>query len=100
MITRIWATLLVAVLMAGVCLGQAKATSDDAIADQVMIRLAADPDGKGGAMKVDCKAGVVTINGQADTSKAKDKATKLAKKVKGVKSVVNNLLVGDKPAAK
>ena len=100
MIAKIFASFLVAVLMGGACLGQAKATSDDAIVDQVRIRLAADPDVKGGAMQVDCKNGVVTIAGQADTSKSKDKATKLAKKVKGVKQVVNNLTVGEKPAAK
>ena len=85
------------------CLGFAadkKPLSDDAIVDQVRLHLAADPDVKGGAMTVECKDGVVTIGGQADTMKSKDKATRLAKKVKGVKQVVNNLIVGEKPAAK
>lgn len=101
MITRILASVLLAFLFAGVCLAADKAAlSDDAIVDQVRIKLAADPDVKGGAMQVDCKNGIVTIGGQADTSKARDKASKLAKRVKGVKQVVNNLVVGDKPAGK
>ena len=101
MITRILSSLLLAFLLGGVCLAADKpALSDDAIVDQVRIKLAADPDVKGGAMQVDCKNGVVTIAGQADTSKAKDKAAKLAKRVKGVKQVVNNLVVGDKPTGK
>lgn len=101
MIARILASFFLLVsLLATVCLAQNKATSDGAIADQVMIKLAADADVKGGAMKVECVNGVVTITGQADTPRAKDKATKLARKVKGVKQVINNLTVGEKTAAK
>jgi osmotically-inducible protein OsmY len=40
------------------------------------------------------KDGVVTIKGRVDTDKGKTKATKLAKKVKGVKEVDNELVVG------
>jgi len=88
-------------MLAGVALAaDNKPLSDDAIVDAVRIRLAADADVKGGGMKVDCTSGVVTITGQAESNKAKDKATKLAKKVKGVKQVVNELVVGEKPTAK
>ena len=100
MITRVVAFFLSAILLAGVCLAADKPVTDDAIADQVMIRLAADPDVKGGALKVDCKNGVVTITGSVENTRAKDKASKLTKKVKGVKQVVNNTTVGDKPAVK
>jgi len=100
MITRTVASLLLVFLLAGVCLAADKAPSDDAIADQVMLKLAADPDVKGNALKVDCKNGVVTLTGAVDTSHARDKASKLAKKVKGVKQVVNNLTSGDKPSGK
>jgi osmotically-inducible protein OsmY len=100
MINRICASFLLAFLAAGVCLAADKTHSDDAIADQVMIKLAADPDVKGGALKVDCKNGVVTIGGPVDNTRAKEKATRLAKKVKGVKQVVNNLTTGDKPVGK
>ncbi len=68
--------------------------SDDRISDQVRMRLATDPDVKGGALDVTVKEGVVVIKGRVDTDKGKSKATHLAKKVKGVKDVDNELLVG------
>ncbi|MBV9302395.1 MAG: BON domain-containing protein [Acidobacteriaceae bacterium] len=75
--------------------GQQKvATSDDRIFDQVRMRLATDQDVKGGAFDVTVKDGVVTIKGRVDTEKGKNRATKLAKKVKGVKEVDNELIVG------
>ncbi len=74
--------------------GQKPANSDDRIVDQVRMRLTTDPDVKGGADEVNVKDGVVTITGRVDTEKGKSKATKLAKKVKGVKSVENDLQVG------
>jgi osmotically-inducible protein OsmY len=58
------------------------------------MRLATDADVKGGALDVTVTDGVVTIKGRVDTDKAKSKASKLAKKVKGVKDVDNELLVG------
>ena len=67
--------------------------SDDRIFDQVRMRLTTDPDVKGGADDVAVKDGVVTIKGKVDTERGKSKATKLAKKVKGVKSVENDLVV-------
>ena len=101
MINRVCASILLLFMLAGVALAaDNKALSDDAIVDAVRIRLAADADVKGGAMNVECKSGVVTITGQADSNKSKDKATKLARKVKGVKQVVNELVVGEKPAVK
>ncbi len=71
-----------------------KPVSDDRIIDQVRIRLTSDQDVKGGADEVSVKDGVVTIKGRVDTERGKNKATKLAKKVKGVKSVDNELEVG------
>jgi osmotically-inducible protein OsmY len=69
-------------------------TEDDRIIDQVRMRLAGDADVKGGALEVSVKDGEVVIKGRVDTEKGKSKATKLAKKVKGVKSVDNELAVG------
>jgi osmotically-inducible protein OsmY len=69
-------------------------TEDDRIVDQVRMRLAGDADVKGGALEVIVKDGEVTIKGRVDTEKGKNKATKLAKKVKGVKAVDNELSVG------
>ncbi len=67
---------------------------DDRISDQVRMRLATDPDVKGGNFDVTVESGVVTIKGRVDTDKGKSKATKLTKKVKGVKEVDNELIVG------
>ena len=58
------------------------------------MKLTDDPDVKGGALDVVVKEGVVKITGRVTTEKGKSKATKLAKKVKGVKSVDNELTVG------
>lgn len=73
---------------------QKTGASDDRISDQVRMRLATDQDVKGGALDVTVKDGVVTIKGRVDTEKGKARATKLAKKVKGVKEVDNELIVG------
>jgi osmotically-inducible protein OsmY len=79
----------------GIFAADQKSTSpDDRISDQVRMRLATDADVKGGALDVVVKDGVVTIKGRVDTEKGKNRATKLAKKVKGVKDVDNQLVVG------
>ncbi len=72
--------------------------SDDQIHDQVIRKLANDPDVKGGAFQVDVKDGVVTIEGVVEKEKWKDKAEHLTKKVKGVKGVVNKLVVKPRSA--
>ena len=77
-----------------------KPLTDDSISDYVRLKLSGDPDVKGGALDAVCKNGVVTITGTVDTMRQKDKAAKLAKKVKGVKQVVNNLVVKEKTGAK
>jgi len=71
-----------------------KPVSDDTITDQVRMKLAADPDVKGSALDVSVKVGVVTMRGRVPTEKARSKAGKLAKKIHGVKSVSNELVVG------
>ena len=75
-------------------LAQKMAVSDDVITDMVRRKLANDPDVKGGGLQVDVKDGVVTLNGMVEQERYKHKAEKLARKVRGVKSVVNNLKVG------
>lgn len=67
---------------------------DDAvITTSVNASLAKDPDLSAIKINVDTKDGVVTLNGPAPTAAAKDKATDLAKQVKGVVSVNNQLVV-------
>jgi hyperosmotically inducible protein len=91
MISKICTALLLLCFAATVCVAADKVVNDNLIIDQVRIRLSGDAEVKGGALQVDSKQGVVTLTGTVETSRQKDKATKLAKKVKGVKQVVNNL---------
>jgi osmotically-inducible protein OsmY len=86
--------------LAPALLGQDKARpvpSDDRIYDEVRRKLANDAEVKGAALDVQVKEGVVTLRGQVPTAKAKEKATTLSKKVKGVTNVDNQLtLLGAK----
>jgi osmotically-inducible protein OsmY len=52
---------------------------------------------KGGALKADVKEGVVTLTGNVSDQSQKDRAAKLAGKVKGVKRVVNDIAVSKTP---
>jgi hyperosmotically inducible protein len=70
--------------------------TDDYISDAVRQKLAADQVVKGGAIDVQVKDGIVTLKGRVQEPKQKSKASKLAKKVKGVKSVVDELTI-EKP---
>jgi len=71
----------------------AQAPSDDKIHDEVVAKLAADTDVKGGGLDVTVKGGMVTLKGQVHSQKAKEKAEKIAKKVKGVIGVENQLTI-------
>lgn len=70
-----------------------KQVSDDWIYDEVRRKLAADRDVKGGGLDVDVREGVVTLRGKVRTEKQKNKAERIARKVKGVKRVVNELVI-------
>jgi hyperosmotically inducible protein len=67
--------------------------NDNFIHDSVAEKLSGDAVVKGGAIDVEVKDGVVTLKGRVNDAKQKSKAESLAKKVKGVKSVVNNLTI-------
>jgi hyperosmotically inducible protein len=77
-----------------------KKISDDQIYDEVRRKLANDPDVKGGAFEVTVKDGVVTVKGAVEKEKGRTKAERLVKKVKGVKSVVNQITVKTPQARK
>jgi hyperosmotically inducible periplasmic protein len=94
------AGLLAAVLLAGFCLGADKKANDDLVRDRVMLKVGSDPDAKVGGLDVESKDGVVTLTGTVETEAQKDKAGKLAKKVKGVKQVINNINLRDRSAAR
>ena len=71
--------------------------SDDNINDRVKMKLAEDTVVKGGALTIDVKDGVVTLSGKVTYENQKSKAEKLAKKVQGVKSVNNQIVVTHAP---
>jgi hyperosmotically inducible periplasmic protein len=99
MITRICTLLLACLLWQAVCLAKdPPPVNDDTITDQVRIKLADDPVVKGGALNVEVKQGVVTLSGAVELDKQKEKAEKVARKVKGVKQVVNHIEIKTRPA--
>ncbi|HEY3740492.1 MAG TPA: BON domain-containing protein [Bryobacteraceae bacterium] len=68
--------------------------ADDKIHDLVMVRLAGDQEiGGAGRIEVSVSNGVVTLTGRIESDKQKARAEHLAKKVKGVKSVDNQIKV-------
>ena len=67
--------------------------ADNKIYDQVRQKLANDPDVKGANLDVVVKSGAVTLTGTVNDIRAKEKAEKITKKVKGVTSVVNQLKI-------
>ena len=91
---KLLSSLLTVCLLVGVAFASdKKPITDDCIHDDVQVRLAADTVVKGGGIAVQVVNGVVTLSGQVATPKAKTKAATIAKKVKGVKSVTNNIVV-------
>jgi len=81
---------LIAAMIAPLLVAQ-RNVSDDRIYDEVRRRLADDPDIKGAAIGVDVKNGAVTLKGIIPDVLAREKATKIVKKVKGVTTVDNQL---------
>ena len=100
MISKTSGALGVLLLLAGVCLAADKPITDDAVYNQVRIHLADDPVVKGGGIQVDVKQGVVTLSGTVELPVQREKATKVAKKVKGVKEVIDRIEIRNKSAGK
>jgi hyperosmotically inducible protein len=71
--------------------------NDGEISTKVQLKLGEDTTVKGGGLKVDVTDGMVTLGGKVESQKQKAKAESLAKKVPGVKSVVNNIVVTHAP---
>jgi osmotically-inducible protein OsmY len=93
---RTLVALFLSVLFALVLTAQntAAPSQDDIIYDQVRLRLTRDRDVGSSNIDVKVKDGVVELIGTVRRDNVKSKAEKLAKKVKGVNQVVNNLKVG------
>jgi len=90
---RYLSLLVVMALLAAPLLAQKKGPTDDELTDQVMVRLANDPDVGGMKFEVSVHDGAVTLKGKVRTDKQKAKAEKVTKKVKGVTSVINQLVI-------
>jgi hyperosmotically inducible protein len=81
-------------LTLAVCLAKdPKVMTDDTITDQIRLKLTSDHVVKGGALEVKVENGVATLSGSVDQPAQKEKAASIAHKVKGVKQVVNNIVV-------
>lgn len=72
---------------------KSKPVSDDFLSDTIMRKLASDALIKGGALKVDVKDGVVTLQGTIESEKLRERTEKVVKKTSGVKGVVNKIVV-------
>ena len=85
---KILAAFLALFLMQAVC---TPVVTDDTISDAVRVKLASDQMVGVLDLKVDVKQGVVTLAGSVEAKSLKSRAEHVAKKVKGVKQVVNNI---------
>jgi osmotically-inducible protein OsmY len=92
-------SLLLMFLMAVTLFAAAKNVSDDELYDRVRLKLAGDRDVGGGAITVKVTDGVVELSGTVKSDSIRGKAEKVAKKVKGVKSIVNQLKVATNPTS-
>ncbi len=91
---RLTAKILLMFMLAALAFGADKpANNDGFLYDTIRTRLASDVIVKGGAIELDVKDGVVTLKGHVQEPKQKARAEALAKKVKGVKSVINELQI-------
>ena len=88
---RTLSILLIVALIAPLLAAQNTKSDDDRIYDEVRRKLALDVDVKGAAFDVTVNKGAVILQGRVHTNKAREKAEKITKKVKGVVSVDNQL---------
>jgi hyperosmotically inducible protein len=92
---RTLSLLLILVLVVPMLMAQGT-PADDKLYDDIRRKLANDVDVKGAGLDVSVKNGAVTLRGKVHDQKAREKAEKITKKVKGVTSVTNQLkLVGE-----
>jgi osmotically-inducible protein OsmY len=90
---RLLSLFLTVLLLATTLTAAAANVSDDAIFDQVRLKLANDRDVGGANITVVVHNGAVELSGSVRKEIVRAKIEKLAKKVKGVKSVTNNIKV-------
>jgi osmotically-inducible protein OsmY len=97
----ILAAFLALFLMQAVCTAKdPPQVTDDTISDAVRVRLASDQVVGVLPLEVTVKDGVVTLAGSVEAKSLKSKAESVAKKVKGVKKVVNNIEIKTRTSGK
>ena len=94
---RLISLLLVLVLILPMLVLAQKPSADDRIYDDVRRKLADDADVRGAGLTVTVKDGAVTLEGRVHDEKSREKAARIAKKVKGVTSVTNKLKLFSEP---
>jgi osmotically-inducible protein OsmY len=93
MTMRLLSLTVVLALLVTPLVAQKAPLTDDEITDQVLVKLSTDADLGGVKFDVTVHQGAVTLKGKVRTEKQKTKAEKVTKKVKGVTSVVNELVI-------
>jgi osmotically-inducible protein OsmY len=88
---RLVSLLLIFALIAPLLVLAQGTPDDDRIYDAVRRRLAEDVEVKGAGFEVIVQKGAVTLQGRVHDEKAREKAARITKKVKGVTSVDNKL---------
>ena len=70
--------------------------SDSAITTKIKSKYVADSEVAASGVSVETNEGTVYLTGRVKSQHEKDKAEEIARQTHGVKSVVNNIKVGDK----
>jgi osmotically-inducible protein OsmY len=97
----ILAAFLALFLMQAVCTAKdPPPVTDDTISDAVRVKLASDQVVGVLPLQVTVKDGVVTLAGSVEQKSLKSRAESVAKKVKGVKKVVNNIEIKTRASGK
>ena len=98
---KLLAAFLALFLLLAVCLAKdPPQMTDDTISDAVRVKLAGDQLVGVLPLQVTVKQGVVTLAGSVDQKSLKSRAEKVARKVKGVKQVVNNIEIKTRTSGK
>jgi hyperosmotically inducible protein len=94
-ISRLLLLFAIVALISSITTGCKSKVKDADVKTAVEAALRANPETAG--LMVDVKDGVATVSGEAKDEAAKAKATELAREVKGVKSVENNVAIAAAP---
>jgi osmotically-inducible protein OsmY len=88
---RVLSLLLMVWMLAGVVAAEKQPLTDDILYDRVIRKIANDRELKTTAIEVTVKDRVVTLRGQVESEKLRQRVEHVVQKVEGVKKVVNEL---------